>query len=137
MRRTLAALLTAAALLLASGCSDNSMDEAGSSAGGARFPDVVDVEITADGDGTYALEITISSTYDTPERYADGWRVLDPDGEELGVMELTHDHASEQPFTRTHSGLEIPDGVTSVTVEGHDQANGYGGATQTVDVPAG
>ena len=137
MRSTLAALLTAAALLLASGCSDNSTDEAGSSAGGARFPDVVDVEITADGDGTYALEITISSTYDTPERYADGWRVLDPDGEELGVMELTHDHASEQPFTRTQSGLEIPDGVTSVTVEGHDQANGYGGATQTVDVPAG
>jgi len=137
MRSTLAALLTAAALLLASGCSDNSTDEAGSSAGGARFPDIVDVEITADGDGTYALEITISSTYDTPERYADGWRVLDPDGEELGVMELTHDHASEQPFTRTQSGLEIPDGVTSVTVEGHDQANGYGGATQTVDVPAG
>ncbi len=60
MRRTLAALLTAAALLLASGCSDNSTDEAGSSAGGARFPDVMDVEITADGDGTYALEITIS-----------------------------------------------------------------------------
>jgi hypothetical protein len=51
-------------------------------------------------------------------------------------MTLTHDHATEQPFTRTQAGLEIPDGIASVTVEGHDLDNGYGGATQTVDVPA-
>ena len=41
------------------------------------------------------------------ERYADGWRVLDEAGEVLGEMELGHDHASEQPFTRTQTGALI------------------------------
>ncbi len=71
-----------------------------------------------------------------PERYADGWRVLDPEGNVLGTHALLHDHAGEQPFTRTQRGLAIPEGVTQVTVEGRDQANGFGGATVTVDVPA-
>lgn len=53
----------------------------------------------------------------------------------LGEHELTHDHAAEQPFTRTQTGLEIPDGVDSVTVEGRDQEFGYGGGTVEVDVP--
>jgi hypothetical protein len=32
--------------------------------------------------------------------------------------------------------LEIPDEVTEITVEGRDQANGYGGETVTVQVPS-
>jgi len=109
-------------------------EESGSTAD-ADFPDVIAAELSDDGD-TYSLEVTMSSEYDTPERYADGWRVLDAEGNELGTMELGHDHASEQPFTRSQSGLEIPDGVETVTVEGHDLVNGYGGATVDVDVPS-
>ena len=109
-------------------------EESGSTAD-ADFPDVIEAELSGDGD-TYSLEVTMSSEYDTPERYADGWRVLDPEGNELGTMELGHDHASEQPFTRTQSDLEIPDGVETVTIEGHDLENGYGGATVDVDVPS-
>ncbi|WP_231251617.1 hypothetical protein [Nocardioides furvisabuli] len=101
----------------------------------ADFPDVIAVELRDDGD-TYSLDVTMSSEYDSPERYADGWRVLDPDGNELGTMELAHDHAGEQPFTRSQSGLVIPDGVETITVEGHDLENGYGGATVEVDVPS-
>ena len=99
----------------------------------AEFPDVIAAVLRHDGD-SWSLEVTMSSEYDTPERYADGWRVLDHDGNELGTMELTHDHASEQPFTRSQTGLEIPDGVETITVEGHDLENGYGGATLEVDV---
>ncbi|WP_372594341.1 hypothetical protein [Actinotalea sp.] len=87
---------------------------------------------TADG---YDVVVTISSPYDTPERYADGWRVLGPDGTTLGEHELGHDHATEQPFTRTQRSVVIPDGVTEVTVEGRDLVNGYGGVTVTVAVP--
>ncbi len=118
--------------------SQTSSAEASASSGStadADFPDVIAVELRNDGD-TWSLDVTMSSEYDTPERYADGWRVLDPDGNELGTMELTHDHASEQPFTRTQSGLEIPDGVETITIEGHDLENGYGGATVEVDVPS-
>ena len=117
-----------------SSSSSSESEESGSTAD-ADFPDVIEAELSDEGD-TYSLEVTMSSEYDTPERYADGWRVLDPEGNELGTMELGHDHASEQPFTRSQSDLEIPDGVERVTIEGHDLENGYGGATVDVDVPS-
>lgn len=101
----------------------------------ADHPDVLAAELESDDGSTWALSVTLSSQYDTPERYADGWRVLDADGEVLGEHTLTHDHANEQPVTRTQSGLEIPDGVDVVTVEGKDTENGYGGATLEVEVP--
>lgn len=100
----------------------------------ARFPDVVDAVLVPEEGGAFTVEVTISSPYDTPERYADAWRVLAGD-RVLAVRELTHDHAGEQPFTRSLGGVEVPDGVTRVTVEGRDLRNGYGGATVTVDVP--
>lgn len=99
-----------------------------------RHPDVVDAELERTGDG-WRVSATISSPYDTPDRYADAFRVLAPGGEELGVRELLHDHANEQPFTRSLDGVEIPDDVDRVVVEGRDLANGWGGATVTVEVP--
>lgn len=102
-----------------------------------RFPDVVAVDIQQVGEDVYDLSVTLSSPYDTPERYADGWRVLDPDGVTLGEHQLGHDHADEQPFTRVQTGLRIPGDVDKVTVEGRDQANGYGGGTIAVEVPRG
>jgi hypothetical protein len=98
-----------------------------------QFPDIVDVAVTAEG-GTFRFDVTVSSPYDTPERYADAWRIVAPDGTELGVRELTHDHANEQPFTRSLSDIEIPPDVTTVTVEGRDLVNGWGGGTQTLTI---
>lgn len=83
----------------------------------------------------YTFAVTVSSPYDTPDRYADAFRVRSVDGTVFGVRELTHDHATEQPFARTLSGVVIPAAVTSVVVEGRDQANGWGGGTQTVKLP--
>ncbi|MEG3613663.1 hypothetical protein [Isoptericola haloaureus] len=99
-----------------------------------RHPDVL--EVVADCAGkTCDLEVTISSPYDTPQRYADGWRVLTEDGVVLGVHTLAHDHAGEQPFTRTQRGVEIPREVEAVVVEGRDQEHGFGGRTVTVTLP--
>jgi len=98
-----------------------------------QFPDIVEVAVTAEGD-TFRFDVTVSSPYDTPERYADAWRVVAPDGTELGVRELTHDHASEQPFTRSLNDVVIPPDVTEVTVEGRDLVNGWGGGTQVVTI---
>lgn len=99
-----------------------------------RFPDVLDAELERDGD-TWRLSATLSSPYDTPERYADAFRALTPDGEELGVRVLLHDHANEQPFTRSLTGLEIPSDVDTIIVEGRDLEHGWGGATVTLEVP--
>ncbi len=140
MRTIFGVLALMAILVSACGSSGTENGEAGSSSGAGastdqRFPNVQEVKITTSDDGTYTLDVTMSSPYDSPERYADGWRVLTPDGDVLGEHELTHDHASEQPFTRTHTGLEIPVGIETVTVEGRDTANGYGGGAVEVDVP--
>ncbi len=102
---------------------------------GQQFPNVVDAVLVPRSATVFDVEVTLSSPYDTADRYADGWRVLAPDGQELGSRELLHDHAGEQPFTRTQSGLEIPPDVTSVVVQGRDLANGYGGGTVEVAVP--
>lgn len=99
------------------------------------FPDVLEATARQDADGTWTFSATLSSPYDSPERYADAWRVVGPGGEVYGIRELTHDHASEQPFTRSQSGIEIPDGVDRVTVEGRDQVSGWGGATVEVPLP--
>ncbi|MDJ0767893.1 MAG: hypothetical protein QNJ12_03835 [Ilumatobacter sp.] len=133
-------LLLAACVLIVGGCADGD-DSSGATVspatneatGGDRYPDVLAADATFDADSeTWTFSATLSSPYDTPERYADAWRVVGPDDAVYGVRELTHDHAAEQPFTRFLSGVEIPDDVTEVTIEGRDQANGYGGLTVTI-----
>lgn len=96
---------------------------------GELFPDVIGATATQDADGSWTFSATLSSPYDTPERYADGWRVLGPDGEVYGERPLAHDHQNEQPFTRSTSGVVVPDGVDQVTIQGRDQVSGWGGAT--------
>lgn len=100
-----------------------------------RYPDILAVEMTPEDDGEFTFAVTVSSPYDTPERYADAWRVLAPDGAVLGERELLHDHADEQPFTRILRDVRIPEHVTHVTVQGRDKVYGYGGTTMTVPVP--
>lgn len=154
MRHTVAVLVVAAAVVAGCDGDDQSADTTASAVtstltsaatdttvittttladpGEQRYPDVLDVEATRADDGTWTFAVTLSSPYDTPERYADGWRVMGTDGEVYGEHMLTHDHAGEQPFTRTQRGVEIPSEVDEVVVEGRDQEYGYGGATVTI-----
>lgn len=132
-------VIAVAIVALAGGCGDGA-DDANPEVtttvvtGEQRFPDVVGAEATIDADGTWTFAVTLSSPYDTPERYADAWRVTAPDGTVLGERVLLHDHADEQPFTRSLGGVEIDAAVTTVTIEGRDQRYGYGGDTLTIDL---
>ncbi len=139
-----AGLLTAAAAFGGCSATDSPGPSAQSQAsppgvpaeGEQLYPDVLAATlIPRPASSTFDLEVTISSPYDTPERYADGWRVLTPDGAEIGSHTLLHDHAGEQPFTRRQPDLLLPDGVASVIVEGRDLVNGYGGTTVEIPVP--
>lgn len=100
-----------------------------------RYPDILAATLHPSAPATFQVDVTISSPYDTPQRYADGWRVLTPDGVELGSHTLLHDHAAEQPFTWTQRDLAIPDDIERVIVEGRDLVHGYGGAAVEVAVP--
>ena len=106
----------------------------GEPTGSEDFPDIIGVQATRGDDGTWRFDVTVSSPYDSPDRYADAWRVLGPDETEFGIRVLTHDHASEQPFTRSQGGIAIPDDVISVTVQGRDLENGWGGGTLDVEL---
>lgn len=100
----------------------------------ALYPDVLEADASALGD-TYSFDVKISSPYDSPDRYADAFRVVGDDGVVYGVRELTHDHANEQPFTRSLTGVALPDHVRQVTIEGRDQVYGWGGATVELILP--
>lgn len=113
---------------------NGSGEDTQAASGGQMYPDIREAELESEGGGSYTLSVTVSSPYDSPERYADGWRVLTPGGEVLGKRELTHEHSATQPFTRTQSGLQIPEDVNRITVEGRDLENGYGGETVTIPV---
>ena len=100
-----------------------------------RFPDVLAVQVRAASAGVFNFDVKVSSPYDTPRRYADGFRVTTPEGEVLGERKLWHDHQGEQPFTRDLYGVKIPSGVSAVLVQARDQVHGYGGAMVRVGLP--
>ena len=99
---------------------------------GELFPDVLGATAEQDDDGTWNVSATLSSPYDSAQRYADAWRIVGADGTVYGTRELAHDHAAEQPFTRDLSSVEIPEDVIEVTIEGRDQVSGWGGESFTL-----
>lgn len=100
-----------------------------------QFPDVVDVKVQARGANRFDFDVTVSSPYDTPQRYADAFRVTNAEGVSYGERTLWHDHASEQPFTRDLYGVAIPPGVRTVTIQARDKKYGYGGKSLQVELP--
>lgn len=101
-----------------------------------KYPDVIAVQVRPSGTDRFDFDVTVSSPYDTPQRYADGFRVGSADGKTIhGERKLWHDHAGEQPFTRDLHGVAIPPGVRLVRVQARDQRHGYGGRVMDVFLP--
>ena len=101
----------------------------------AADPPVIEkVNVTRSGE-TWRFDVTLSHPDTGWDHYADGWRVLDMDGAELGHRVLTHPHVHEQPFTRSLSGVDIPDGVSEVQIEARDTLEGWTGTYYPVQLP--
>jgi len=100
-----------------------------------KFPDVMSVKVRTSGPDTFNFDVTISSPYDTPQRYADAFHVINKDGNIFGERILVHDHADEQPFQRDLYFVKIPAGVREVIVQARDQKYGYGGKQVVVILP--
>lgn len=97
--------------------------------------DVVDAEARATGDGTYSFQVTVRHEDEGWDHYADQWQVLAPDGTELGIRTLHHPHVDEQPFTRSLSGVEVPEGIDAVRLRARDSVHGHGGAEVELSLP--
>lgn len=85
---------------------------------------ILDVKATATND-TWRFDVTVEHPDTGWDHYADGWRVEDADGNELGMRVLTHPHVNEQPFTRSLSGVVIPEGATEVFIRARDLLDGW------------
>ena len=74
---------------------------------------------------SWSFSVTLSHGDTGWDDYADGWRVVSPDGTVLGLRELLHPHVNEQPFTRSLSGVSIPVGTTTVFIEARTNVEGW------------
>ena len=101
----------------------------------AEEPVIENVTVAKTGADTYRFSVTISHPDTGWDHYADGWRVLDMDGKELGMRVLFHPHVNEQPFTRSLDGVVIPAGTTQVQVQARDLPEGWNEGTTIVDLP--
>lgn len=93
----------------------------------ADMPRVTDVTARQSG-GAWTFDVTVAHADEGWDHYADGWEVAADDGVVLGHRTLAHPHVTEQPFTRSLSGVEIPDGVQIVQIRAHDSVHGWGEA---------
>lgn len=108
---------------------------------GTANADVEFVRATLEADGTWRFDVTVRHPDTGWDDYADGWDVVTPDGLVLKASEddlftrlLVHPHENEQPFTRSQSGIVVPDSVTVVVVRAHDLVDGFGGREVEVDL---
>ncbi|QFT61408.1 hypothetical protein [Roseivivax sp. THAF30] len=76
------------------------------------------------------MDWRVSVTLEHPDtgwdHYADGWRVETEDGQVLGTRTLHHPHVTEQPFTRSLSSVQVPDGVWTVFIRAKCSVDGWG-----------
>lgn len=97
------------------------------------LPDVTDgcahvVNATAvnQGAGTFTISATVLSADTGWDKYADLWTVS-VDGVVIGERVLAHPHETEQPFTRSVSGVVVPEGATVLSIAAQDSVSGFCG----------
>ncbi len=98
----------------------------------AEEPVIEHVNATRTAPETYRFDVTIRHPDTGWDHYADGWRVLDMDGNELGMRVLFHPHENEQPFTRSLDGVKIPAGTAQVQIQARDLPAGWNVGTTIV-----
>ena len=97
--------------------------------------DVVNVKVSKSGKNTYNFTVTVFHKDTGWKHYANKWEIIDEKGTLLGTRTLHHPHVEEQPFTRSLSGVEIPDNLTTVTVRAYDSVHEYGGKVVSIELP--
>lgn len=103
--------------------------------------DVTYVKAVLSSDGKWTFHVTVSHPDTGWEDYANGWDVMLKDGTVLKsdpssqfTRLLLHPHVDEQPFTRSQSGIQIPNEIDFVIVRAHNLINGFGGNEVTIDL---
>ncbi|KPP89641.1 MAG: hypothetical protein HLUCCA08_10065 [Rhodobacteraceae bacterium HLUCCA08] len=99
----------------------------------AEIPQITGAEAQRAGTG-WRIDVTLSHPDTGWDHYADGWRVELADGTVLGTRDLAHPHVEEQPFTRSLSGITIPEGVARVQIRARCNVDGWGTETYSLSL---
>ncbi|WP_262386342.1 hypothetical protein [Roseobacter fucihabitans] len=99
----------------------------------AEPPRIDNVKARKSGDG-WRFDVTISHPDTGWDHYADAWRVLDMQGNQIAIRILAHPHVQEQPFTRSLSGVRIPEGTAQVQIQARDLPGGWNPQTVIVNL---
>ncbi|MCK7611384.1 hypothetical protein [Roseibium sediminicola] len=89
----------------------------------ANDVEIVKATATQSGSG-WSFSVTLRHDDTGWDHYADLWQVFAPDGTLLGERVLLHPHENEQPFTRSLSGVDIPQDVNEVIIRARDNVHG-------------
>ncbi len=105
-----------------------------SSASFAGEADVVEVNVNENSKNSYSFTVAVLHEDTGWKHYANKWEVVDEEGTIFGTRILHHPHVDEQPFTRSLSGVEMPEYIKTVTIRAHDSVHEYGGKTISVEL---
>lgn len=99
-------------------------------------PRVVAASATPEGGGRWTVSVTLSHPDTGWDHYASGWKLLAPDGRELGLRELTHPHVEEQPFERSLGGVAIPADLREILIVPRCTMDGWVALPTILTLPA-
>ncbi len=102
----------------------------------AGDPVIERAEASRSGMG-WRFDVTLRHPDTGWDHYADGWEVLTPDGQRIGIRKLHHPHVTEQPFTRSLSNVMVPDGLRQVQIRARCSVDGWAGQPVTVTLKPG
>lgn len=96
-----------------------------SATGQGLADDVEIIAATARKSGNaWTFSVTLKHADTGWDHYANLWQVRAPGGDLLGERVLLHPHVNEQPFTRSLSGVSVPDGMNEVIIRAGDTVHG-------------
>lgn len=96
--------------------------------------EITDITARASGDA-WRFDVTVLHADTGWDHYADAWQVELADGTVLGQRILAHPHVNEQPFTRSQSGIVVPEGIRTVYVRARCLVDGWNAETTAFDLP--
>ena len=111
MKKILTGLLMLVSLILSTGSLANDVE-------------IVEVMIEPSAH-RWTFHVTLKHEDTGWKHYADGWRIVDEEGNELGFRKLWHPHENEQPFTRTLASVLVPKEKNIIYIEAHDKVHGW------------
>jgi hypothetical protein len=93
------------------------------------------LEVSVECTSSCTFSVTLEHADEGWNHYANQWDVVTLDGKVLKSRVLHHPHENEQPFTRSLSGVRIPDGVSQVKIRASDTKHGFSKQEFMVDIP--